>query len=107
MFEVAIFVNFAELKLSFRHRVRTARCDIVKLYVLQSYHSSTFCKRKTRGKMQFWIEDAAQYILANRNEINSDNILPFIIFSTPNSWDGLNRLWRRCLLLPAMFTMTS
>ena len=36
-----------------------AGCDVVRLYVLQSYRSCTFCKRKTRGETQFWIELAA------------------------------------------------
>ena len=39
-----------------------------------------FFKHKTRGKMQFWIELAAPYTLANHNKINSNNTLPFIIF---------------------------
>ena len=49
-FEVTIFGNFPdipELKLSL------AGCDVEKRYVLQSYRSFTFCKRKTRGEKQF------------------------------------------------------
>ena len=72
--------------------------DVAKLYVLQSCRSCTFCKRKTRGEAQFWIELAAPYTLANNNEMNSDDRLPFIIFLTPISCDGSNRLWRRRLL---------
>ena len=75
-----------------------AGCDVARLYVLQSYCSCTFCKRKTRGEMQFWIELAAPYTLANNNEINSDDRLPFIIFLTPISCDGSNRLWCQRLL---------
>ena len=70
-------------------------CDVAKLYVLQSYRSCTFCKRKTRGETQIWIELAAPYTLANNNEMNSDDRFPFIIFLTPISCDGFNRLWRR------------
>ena len=73
-------------------------CDVAKLYVLQSYRCCTFCTRKTRGETQFWIELAAPYTLANNNEMNSDDRLPFIIFLTPISYDGSNRLWRRRLL---------
>ena len=68
-------------------------------YVLQNYRSCTFCKRKTRGETQFWIELAAPCTLANHNEINSDDTLPFIIFLTPASCNGSNRLWRQRLLL--------
>ena len=75
-----------------------AGCDVARLYVLQSYRSCTFCKRKTRGETQFWIELAASYTLANNNEMNSDDRLPFIIFLTPISCDGSNRLWRQRLL---------
>ena len=57
-----------------------------------------FCKRKTRGETQFWIE-LAPCTLANHNEINSDDTLPFIIFLTPVSCDSSNRLWRQRLLL--------
>ena len=49
-----------------------------------------FCKHKTRGEKQFWIELAAPYTLANRNEIKPDDTLPSIIFSTPVSCDGSN-----------------
>ena len=76
-----------------------AGCNVVRLYVLQSYRSCTFCKRKTRGETQFWIELAAPCTLANHNEINSDDTLPFIIFLTPVSCDGMNPLWRQRLLL--------
>ena len=50
-------------------------------------------------KPEFWIELAAPCIFANHNEINSDDTLPFIIFLTPISCDGSNRLWRQRLLL--------
>ena len=76
-----------------------AGCDIERLYVLQSYCSCTFCKRKTRGETQFRIELAALCTLANHNEINSDDTLPFIIFLTSVSCNGWNRLWRQHLLL--------
>ena len=59
------------------------RIDVDERYVLQSYRSCTFCKRKTRGEAQFWIDLAAPYTLANHNEINSDDKLPFIFFLTP------------------------
>ena len=45
----------------FCRSIRAAGCDIVKLYVLQNNRSCTFCKRKTRGETQFWIELAAPY----------------------------------------------
>ena len=99
-FKVAIFGSFPdipELKLSLRFW--KTGCDLVRLYVLQSYRSCTFCKHKTRGETQFWIELAAPCTLASHNEINSDDTLPFIIFSTPVSFDGSNRLWRQRLLL--------
>ena len=76
-----------------------AGCDVVRLYVLQSYRSWTFCKRKTRGETKFWIELAAPCTLANHNEINCDDTLSFIIFLTPVSCDSSNRLWRQRLLL--------
>ena len=61
--------------------------------------SCNFCKRKTRGETQFWIELAAPCTLAIHNEINSDDTLPFIIFLTPVFCDGSNRLCRQRLLL--------
>ena len=76
-----------------------AGCDVVSIYVLQSYRSCTFCKHRTRGETQFWIKLAAPCWLANHNEINSDDTLPFIIFLTLVSCDGSNRLWRQRLLL--------
>ena len=71
----------------------------MRLYVLQSYRSCTFCKHKTRGETQFLIELAAPCTLTNHNEINSDDTLLFIIFLTPVSCDGSNCLWRQRLLL--------
>ena len=71
-FEVDIFGSFPdipELKLSLPSWVMEGGCDVVRLYVLQSYRSCTFCKRKTRGETQFWIELAAPYTLSNDNEI--------------------------------------
>ena len=100
-FEVSIFGSFPDIpepKLSLPSWVKKGGCDVAKLYVLQSYRSCTFCKRKTRGETQFWIELAAPYTLANNDEMNSNNRLPFIIFLTPISCDGSNRLWRRRLL---------
>ena len=100
-FELAIFCSFPDIperKLSLPSWVMEGGCDVAKLYVLQSYRSCTFCKRKTRGETQFWIKLAALYILANNNEMNSDDRLSFIIFLTPISCDGSNRLWRRRLL---------
>ena len=70
-FEVAIFGNFPDIperKLSHPSWVMEAGCDVARLYVLQSYRSCTFCKRKTRGETQFGIELAAPYTLANSNE---------------------------------------
>ena len=58
-FEVAIFGNFPdiiELKLSFPLWVMEGRCDVVSMYVLQSYRSWIFGKRKTIGEVQVWIE---------------------------------------------------
>ena len=66
---------------------------------MRSYRSFTFCKRKTRGETQFWIELAASCTLANHNEINSDDTLPLFIYLTPVSCDGSNHLWRQRLLL--------
>ena len=76
-------------------------CYVVSMYVLQSYRFCIFyfCKRKTRSETQLWIELAAPYTLANHNEINSHDTLPFIIFLTPVSCDGSNRLLRQRLLL--------
>ena len=104
-FEVAIFGSFPdtpERKLSLPSWVMEGGCDVARLYVLQSYRSCTFCKRKTRGETQFWIKLAAPYTLANKIEMNSDDRLPFIIFLTPISCNGSNRLWRQRL-----FPMTS
>ena len=67
-FEVAIFGSFPDIperKLSLPSWVMEGGCDVAKLYVLQSYRSCTFCKRKTRGETQFWIELTAPYTLAN------------------------------------------
>ena len=60
-FEVAIFGNFPDIPeliliYPFRFELWEAGCDVVSMYVLQSYRSCTFCKRKTRGDTQFWIE---------------------------------------------------
>ena len=66
------------------------RCKTVRLAELSFLY---FCKRETRGETQFWIALAAPCTLANHNEINSDDTLPFIIFLTPVSWDGSNRFW--------------
>ena len=49
---------------------------------------------------------SAPSILANINEINSDDILRFIIFLSPVSCDGSDRLLYRRLFLPTMFPMT-
>ena len=52
-FEVAIFGSFPDIpeqKLSLPSWVMEGGCDVAKLYVLQSYRSCTFCKRKTRGE---------------------------------------------------------
>ena len=105
-FEVAIFGNFPdipELKLSLPSWVMEGGCDVVRLYVMQSYRSCTFCKHKTRGETQCWIKLAAPCTLTNHNEINSDDTLPFIIFLIPVSCDGSNRLWRQRLLLSPCF----
>ena len=96
---LVIFRIFPNQNCHFRRSIRTTGCDVVRLYVLQSYRSCTFCKRKTRGETQFWIKLAAPSTFANHNEINSDDTLPFIIFLTPVSCDGSNRLWRQRLLL--------
>ena len=57
---------FPNLNCHFHRRVRAAGFDVVKMYVLQSYCSCTFCKRKTRGETQFLIELATPYRLANQ-----------------------------------------
>ena len=58
-----------------------------------------FCKRKTRGETQFWIELAAPCTFANHKEINANDRLPFIIFLTPVFCDCSNHPWRQRLLL--------
>ena len=99
-FEVAIFGNFlniSEPKLSIPPWVRGAGCDVVLLHIMQSYRSCTLCKRKTRGKTQFWIALAAPTapsILTNYNEIPT-TYYNFIIFLTPISCDGSIHLWRQ------------
>ena len=96
---LVVFRIFPNWNCHFRPWLWKAGCDVVTLYVLQSYRSCTFCKRKTRGETQFWIELAAPCTLANLNEIISDDTLPFIIFFTPFSCDGSNRFMRQRLLL--------
>ena len=106
MFEVAILVIFRifpNWKCLFRSRLWKAGCDVVSMHVLQSYRYCTFCKRKTRGETQFWIELAAPCTLANHKVINSDDTLPFLIFLTFVSCDGSNRLWCQRLLLSPCF----
>ena len=76
------FPDILELKLSLRSGLWKAGCDTVRLYVLQSYRSCTFCKRKTRGETQFWIELAAPCTLANHKEINNDDTLQLILSSS-------------------------
>ena len=102
------YPDIPELKLSLPFWViggRMSRCKYVRLAEILFLY---FCKRKTRGETQFWIELAAPYKLANHNKMNSDDTLPFIIFfKTLFSCDGSNRLWRQHLLLPVMFPMTS
>ena len=101
-FEVAIlavFRIFPNWNCHFRPGLWKAGCDVVRLYILQSYRSCIFCKRKTRGETQLWIELAFPCTLANHNEINSDDTLPFIIFLTPVSCNGSNCLWLQRLLL--------
>ena len=99
MLFLVVFRIFPNWNCHFRPGLWKAGCDVVRLYVLQSYRSCTFCKRKTRGETQFWIELAGPRTLANNNKINSDDILPFIIFLTPVFCDGSNCLWRQRLLL--------
>ena len=79
---LVVFRIFPNGNCHFLPGVWKAGCDVARLYVLQSYRSCTFCKRKTRGETQFWIELAAPYTLANNNDMNSDDRLPFIIFLT-------------------------
>ena len=94
---LVIFRIFPNQNCHFRRSIWTTGCDVVRLYVLQRYRSCSFCKRKTRGEFQ--IELAAPCTLANHNEITSDDTLPFIIFLTPVSCEGSNRLWHQRLLL--------
>ena len=99
MLFLVIFWIFPNWNCHFRSGLWKAGFDVVSMYVLQSYRSCTFCKRKTRGETQFWIEFAAPRTLTNHNEINSDYTLPFIIFLIHVSCDGSNRLWRQRLLI--------
>ena len=66
---LVIFLIFPNWNCQFRSGLLEAGCDVISMYVLQSYRSCTFCKRETRGARQFWIELAAPYTLANNNEI--------------------------------------
>ena len=79
---LVVFRIFPNENCHFRPGLWKNGCEVARLYVLQSYRPCTFCKRKTRGETQFWIELAAPYILSINNEINSDDRLPFIIFLT-------------------------
>ena len=75
-FEIAILVVFRIFpngNCHFLSGLWKAVCDVARLYILQSYRSCTFCKRKIRDETQFWIELAAPYTLANNNEINSED----------------------------------
>ena len=45
---LVIFPRFRNQNCHFRRSIRTAGCDIEYTYALQSYRSTTFCKRKTR-----------------------------------------------------------
>ena len=71
-FAVAFFGNFPDipkLKLSILPQHMDGRmqsCEAVRLAELPFLY---FCKRKTRGETQFWIELAAPCTLANHNEI--------------------------------------
>ena len=96
---LVIFGIFPNWNCHFRSGLWKARCNVVSMYVLQSYRSCTFCKHKTRGATQFWIELAARCTLTNHDEINSNLTLPFIIFLTPVSCNGSNCLWCQQLLL--------
>ena len=96
---LVIFRIFPNWNCHFRSGSWKSGCDVVRLYVLQSYRSCTFCKRKTRDETQCWIKLAAPCTLTNHNEINFDDTLPFIIVLTSVSCDGSNRLWHQRLLL--------
>ena len=95
---LVVFRIFPNGNCHFRPWIWKTGCDVARLYVLQSYRSCTFCKRKTRGASQFWIELAAPFTIANNIEMNSDDRLPIIIFLTPVSCDGSKRLLRQRLL---------
>ena len=103
---LVVFRIFRNWHCLFRSLVWKAGCDVVRLYVLPSYRSCTFLKRKTGEETQFWIELAAPCTLANNNEINSDDTLPFIIFLTPHSLPRVpcaprhSPLWTRISPLP-------
>ena len=100
-FDVAIFDHFPDIrKLKFSLFTSAIAYGQPEITLLSST-SCTFCKCKTRCRVetQFLIELAALYTLANHNGINSDDTLPFIIFVTPVSCDSSNRLWRQRLLL--------
>ena len=103
LLSLIVFRIFPNWNCHFLFGLWKAGCDVVGLYVLQSYRSFTFWKRKTRGETQFWIELAAPCTLANHHEINSDDTLSFIIFLKTVSCDGSNGLWRQRLLLSPRF----
>ena len=55
-FEVAIFGHFPdipELKCHFRRGIRTAGCDVARLYVLQSYVLVCFVSVKPEARRSF------------------------------------------------------
>ena len=109
-FEVAIFGSFPDIperKLSLPSWVMEGGCDVAKLYVLQSYRSCTFRKRKTRGETQFWIELAAPYTLANNTEMNSDDRLPFYHLLNTHLLRRLESPLASTLVAIAMFPKTS
>ena len=96
-----------KLKLSLPPKLRGGECNVEWLFILQNYRPSGLHKRKTRGETQYWVALAALSILANHDEIISNDILRFIIFFTSVPYDGSNRFWRQRLLPPAMFPMSS
>ena len=93
MFEVAIFSYFPDipkLKLPLPPYHMGSQLWLGVEVGLQSYRSFTFCKCNTRGEMQFSIELATTYTLANHDEINSKTRHVFVKHGCPRRQQSQN-----------------